>query len=186
MRLNIINLPERIDRRISADHQMQEQGITDYEYWDGIKDPFMSFRGICKAHKQIVSHAKQNGLSSVCIAEDDIIFTAPNAWSYFLDNTPEDFDIYLGMIYQGTLVNNRVADFWCGMTLYMVHERFYDRFLSIRETNNIDRELSKMRGSFRFMVCDPFVCEQMDGYSDNKKKEATYGHLLEGRRVLGR
>jgi hypothetical protein len=110
--LNIINLPQRSDRRVSILRELQQQGITDFRIWDGIPDPVNPPAGISQAHKQIVHHARENKWPSVTIAEDDIQFTAPGAFEYYCEQRPEEYDIYLGVISWGKrAANNRVVNF---------------------------------------------------------------------------
>lgn len=165
----------------SLQKEIEVQGL-EVKYWPAIQDPLnRSFVGIGEAHKQIVRYAKENKLPSICIAEDDLYFFAPGAWDHFLKNIPQDFDIYLGVIFHGLKEDNTTDDF-CGMTLYVVHERFYDTFLSLPEVNHIDRSLA---GKGRFVVCDPMVCSQKGGYSFNKRRRDTYERYLVGKRLFG-
>lgn len=74
--------------------------------------------------------------------------------------------MYLGGIYYGRIKDdNSVSDF-AGTMLYKIHQKFYDTFLSINEEIDIDRALA---GKGRFIVCNPFVAIQHEGFSDNKK-----------------
>ena len=182
MTINVIHLPERTDRfrQMIKEFNTQE---ADYRIWNGIIDPMFPFKGICQAHKQIVRSAQRMGLKRVCIAEDDILFTDKNSYKYFLSQIPEDYDIFFGMIYEGRTEDGVIKGYWCGMTMYVVHERFYDRFLAIKEHDNIDRRLSIQEPTAKFIVCEPMVCYQSDGWSDNKKEDATYWHLLKGKEL---
>src|SRR5574338_29290 len=118
----------------------------------------------------------------VLIAEDDFKLLGAGAYQYFLNNVPDDYDIYLGGIMDGSIdENNIVTDFFCGLTLYMVHERFYDKFLSIHKFGNLDRLLA---GMGKFVVCNPMVVSQHGGYSDNKKQIVqSYDQKLIGRNL---
>jgi hypothetical protein len=182
MIVNIIHLPEREDRLELLQKEIDAQGLT-VVYWPGVKDPLNRvFVGISQAHKQIVRDAKAKKLPMVCIAEDDLYFFAPGAWQYFLDNIPTDFDIYLGVVFHGLNEDNTTDD-WCGMGLYIVNERFYDTFLAANEVNHLDRALAR-KG--RFVVCDPMICSQRAGFSDNKKHWDSYDRYLVGKRLFGR
>lgn len=96
MELNIIHLPSRLDRLQLLENQLDEQKVRDYKIWPGILDNDNPKRGIAKAHKQIIRWAKDQGLDSIIIAEDDLKFTAPGAFAFFIENEPTNFDIYLG------------------------------------------------------------------------------------------
>lgn len=168
------------------ENQSKEQGF-EYERWQGIVVDQMPFFGISVSHKAIVLDAKQKGLPMVCIAEDDCVFSSPGAWEYYLKSIPENFDLYFGLVYEGNIKDNKVLTgvlTGC-LTLYIVHERFYDVFLSMKSMNNLDRELGKYAGDFDYKVCNPMVCFQSNGFSDHKKSEATYDHLLVGRTLFG-
>ena len=182
MELQIIHNYARIDRAILLQKEMLDQGIS-WRVWPAIMNPTVSFVGVCQAHKQIVRWANQEGLKEVCIGEDDLHFFAPGAWDFFLQNKPEDFDLYLGGVFYGHLDEENVVKDWCGMTLYIVNERFYDTFLGLNEWNNLDRELA-FKG--RYVVCNPFVVTQHGGYSDNKKyARESYDEYLQGRKLFG-
>jgi hypothetical protein len=175
--LHIIHLDRRTDRLQKLTAQLKEQNIYAC-LWPGIIDPVNSRKGIARAHQQIVAFAKQEKLSQIIIAEDDIQFTSVGAFDYFINNRPAQFDLYLASIYYGKIsADNTVNDF-AGLTLYSIHENFYDQFLAIDTTIDIDRALA---GKGKFVVCNPFVAIQHNGYSDNKKMVCNYDTLLEGR-----
>ena len=113
----------------------------------------------------------------------------PTAWQYFLDNIPEDCDIFLGMWYACDLVEgNRIMDAFSGMTLYLIRERFYDFFLGLPESIHIDRELGKHANQFKILFADQIVCEQDGSYSSNVKTTvglAGYRSFLKGRKIFG-
>lgn len=172
MIVNVINLPSREDRKLSALQQSLEQGF-EIKWWPGIIE-YPPAMGISKAHKQIIQHAKDNKLKEVCVMEDDCIFTAPGAFDYFLSNKPSDFDIYFAMIYSGQIEEDRIINGFSGMTLYIVNERFYDYFLSAPDNDHIDRWLGNSAFEKRYMICNLYTCFQLGGYSDNHRKKVTY------------
>lgn len=176
--LNIINLKSRKDRLELIKQEISEQGITPM-FWDGIIHP-NSRTGICRAHKQIVRFAQMNNFPSTIIAEDDLHFTSPNGWNYFLSQIPESYDLFLGGVYSGFIIENKVSKF-SGLTLYSISSRFYDIFLSMPENINIDNALG---GKGEYFVCSPFVCKQHNGFSDNVKKEVNYDNFLKKKKFL--
>jgi len=101
MELQIINLKHRSDRLHLLKQELAIQEITNYKIWEGVLDTQGPKVGIAKAHKQIVKWAKKLNLESIVIAEDDIIFTDIGAYSYFIKQTPKEYDLYLGGIYYG-------------------------------------------------------------------------------------
>lgn len=186
--INIINLSHRKDRSESIIQQSKDIGFA-VRFWEGIATPHAPFIGISESFKKIVRWAKDNRLPYVLVGEDDLKFTHPKAFEYYLQNRPKfhtHYDLYFGMIYEGEIDNNnRLFQGFSGMTLLTVSSRFYDFFLDIRNTNNIDRELGKFAQEKTYLVCPEFVCYQSDGFSDNKKNDATYGHLLKDRKMFG-
>lgn len=161
---------ETESREKNVIEQLNSQGIFYHRWVDAIYDKQIPFRGCCKSHKKAVQFAKDHNLPQITICEDDIIFTKHGAFGTYLKNMPIDFDLYLGGIYNlkgegGTLDNGKVVDYFCGMSLYTVNSRFYDFFLGLNELNNIDRELSKTTNIHKYIVCNPMVVYQKNGYS---------------------
>lgn len=189
--LNIIHLPHRIDREELFMRELSEQGIATYKLWPGITHDQISFVGIGAAHKQIVRNAKTQGFKKVLIAEDDLRFTCKTSFKYFLDNEPPDYDIYLASIYMGKLNDDNTVDDFSGLTLYMVHERYYQRFLDTPILDHIDRAQAEndpenpgvRRPRGKFVVCNPFACIQWTTYSENHKCIMQHNQWLDGRRL---
>jgi len=179
MRLNII-LGKRKERLPKLLEELNKQGVIDYEFWDAIYLPSIK-ASINAAHKQIVEYAMLSGWDEVCIAEDDLVFSSERSWKYFIDNKPEDFDIYLSMVYLGQPDENNIVESFTGMTLYVVHSRFYEKFLSVDSNEHIDRALG---GLGKFVVCNPFVALQRNGFSSNTGKVENYDSLLKNRTFL--
>jgi len=181
--VNCIHDPIRQDRRKLLDHQIATQHLS-VQFWPAIKDKMMSFRGISKAHKQIIRWAKETGQEEVLIMEDDCYFFAPGAFEYFLSQKPASYDIYLGNVFfPPTLPGNRVDDF-CGLSIYFCHSRCYDKILAANEMNHLDRVIGKM--DLEKYVCIPMVCSQIAGYSDNKRHYSSYDKYLVGHKLFGK
>lgn len=167
--LHIIHLPEREDRFAKLQLELDRENITEYKIHSGVKDHF-PFSGIRIAHQNIVREAKYYNLPSITIAEDDIKFLGkPGAYSHYLQNMPptDDFDLYLGGIMNGEIGNDNIVlgGYFTGLTLYTISNKFYDTFLSVNKTGNID---ALLRGMGKFVVCDPMIVSQHGGVSDNK------------------
>lgn len=169
--LHIIHLPRREDRWQSLQQELSIQQINQYRIWPGIIDESFPCRGILRAHQQIVSWANQQGLTEVCIAEDDVQFSSSGAFDYFMSQKPMDFDLYLGGITWGIFENDYTVRDFSGTMLYMVHERFYETILNLREAKDFDR---MMAGLGRFVVCNPMVSCQHDGFSDNAQRQLDF------------
>lgn len=151
---------------------------------DGVIDK-PTFKGISKAHKKVVQYAKDNKLPMIVIMEDDCKFTSPNSYKYFLEKLPEDFDMFFGVIYHGDIGDEHrlMNGFSGGLTLYAVHERFYDAYLNVRDNFHLDNCLGELAVNHKFYVCDPFVCYQVGGYSYNHRKVLYYDEYLKGRKL---
>lgn len=178
--VNVIHLPEREDRKERFIEEFARQGVYDYKVWPGVRNIHATFAGISSAHKQIVSHAKRTGLEKILIAEDDLRFTSTDSFKFFLENEPADYDLYLASVYTGFLNEENIVSDFSGMTFYMIHNRFYDKFLSAYPMNHIDREM-KDRG--KFVVCNPFTVIQWTTFSDQRNEMINYSHLLTGRKL---
>lgn len=178
IRLHIIHLdhespgtpPHRKQRYDTLMKELKTQGIENYWIWAGVEDKF-PHTGISRAFKRIVKYAKDNNLEMVAIAEDDIRFSHRDSWKYFLENVPSYFDLYLSSFYSGLITfDNRIEDFR-GMTLLIVHSKFYDKFLDANEETNIDHALV---GLGEYFVCPMWPCTQHPGFSENLQMEVNH------------
>lgn len=183
-RLNIIhlpsddfNFPHRSIREQSFLKQIEEQNITDYKVWDGIYEKHDPKKGICMSHKRIISDAKANNLPYCLIMEDDCVFSAPGAFDYFLSHVPQEYDLFMGLIYHGEIKESRVMNgFSGGITFYLVNEKFYDIILDMPDSAHLDREMGEICFKQKYFVCDPFVCFQMASFSENMRKKMDYSN----------
>lgn len=185
--INIINLETRPERLEGFLKEADFQGFG-VRVWEGEVVKYNAKMGICRSHKRIVQYAKDNNLKWVAIAEDDCRFFGeqPGAWKYFVDNMPEDWDLWLAMYYAcDKIEGNRIMDSFSGMTLFFVNQRFYDVFLSIPDDSHIDRELGKHADQYKFIVCDQVCAEQDGSRSDNTKTTTNYRPFLVGRKIFG-
>lgn len=164
----------RIENALSIARQSKEHGFA-VRFWPGVtgNDVFRC-ENISKAFKQVVMYAKEESLPMVTIGEEDLQFTAPGAWDYYLKNIPEDFHIFSGGIYAGQLQENRIINGYSGHTLITVNETFYDFFLSANESDHLDRFLGNFCFEKKYYVCLPFVVKQNPNYSENHRRKMTY------------
>lgn len=148
-----------------------------FKFWPGVEgEHIYPYVNVMRAHKNVVRFAKDNDLEKVIVGEDDIRFSAKGAWEYYLSSMPDDFDVYLGMIYCGNIPDNRVTTNFAGLQLYTVHKRHYDFFLDAPETMHLDMYLGEWAYKHDYFVCDPFVCYGEPGYSDNTKQMWNHAH----------
>jgi hypothetical protein len=178
LKLNII-CGNRYERKPLLIDELERQGIDDFEFWEGIYLPSVK-ASINAAHRQIVEFAQVAGYKEVMIAEDDFMGTHSNSFKYFLANKPPTFDIYLSQVYLGDIDETKRVEKFTGMTLYIVAEKFYDKFLSVNPEEHIDHALANL-GDYH--VCNPFAFIQRDGYSSNTGKHEKYGSLLANRKL---
>lgn len=179
--INIIHDNTNEERKAFLQKEISEHQL-EVIYWPAIFDAQIPFRGVSRAHKQIIRDAKEKNLPFVVVGEDDLHLTASGAYQYFIEHTPKDFDLYLASVYYGTIGKDYSIKDFAGLTLYICHSRFYDTFLSMKETNHLDRELG---GKGKYVVCHPFTAIQHKGYSILKKKYKDYTRQLTGRRLYG-
>lgn len=150
-----------------------QQGITDYKFWDCIVDKGSVIKSINLSHKMIIKNAKENRLSECCLMEQDVSFTCPTSWEYFLKNKPEKYSLYLWGSYIVPISNNKV----CGLQLYFIDSSFYDAFLSAPDNVHIDTYMDELKGDYHY--CYPFPALQRAGFSANNKAIVDYNKILE-------
>ncbi len=99
-------------------------------------------------------------------------FNAVN-YNYNLSKFSATFRVTFGQL----LPDHTVTDF-AGTHLYTIHQDFYSTFLNQNGEIDIDRAL-KNKG--KFVVCNPMVAIQRNGFSDNRKKVMNYSIYFQGR-----
>ncbi len=172
MDINVIH-DNRLTGRLEAlMNEFKEQNITDYKIWSIVEDEKSVVRSINLSHKRIVAWAKKEGLKEVCIGEDDLCFSAKGGWQHFLDNKPESFDLYLWGSYIVPLSNNCI----CGFQLYVVAEKFYDKFLATPTDTHIDTYFDNVEGDYKY--CYPFSALQKPSWSANNRAISNYNSAL--------
>jgi len=149
-----------------------QQGITSYKFWDCIVDKDSVVKSINLSHKMIVKDAKENNYPFALVAEQDLTFTCPTSWEYFLKNKPEKYSLYLWGSYIVPISNNKV----CGLQLYFIDSSFYDVFLSAPDNVHIDTYMDELKGDYRY--CYPFPALQRPGFSANNKAICDYNKIL--------
>lgn len=182
MTANVIHNPDNVDRFDRLRKELDRQKwVPDIQMWPAV---FLDkpYRGIMEAHKQIVRHAKEGEMPFVWIMEDDIRIPNIYGLEFFVEQRPDDFDIYLGGIYAGGILPNGAVKNFSGLHCYMVHERFYDTFLSVPDNTHLDRAL---RGKGKYVVCQPFAAIQYNGYSENTGQIENYDHWLKKYKIYG-
>jgi hypothetical protein len=149
----------------NAFRQAEEQDAF-VTIWPGFTDRNVA-TAISQSHKQIVRWAMGNHRKEICIMEDDAEFLGAGAFDFFLQNKPASYDIYLGTASNIIKKDGEVVKWFTGMMLYMVHERFYHKFLGVPENVHID---SALRGLGDYYLCPKIVAREKPGYSYNRKQ----------------
>ncbi len=180
----------REERVLSVCQQSKEQGFA-LRFWEGIIDPRGGWAGINLSFRKIVEWAKENNEPRVTIGEDDILFSAPLAWQYYLDNIPDEYDIFSGGVYSAQVENGRIMNGYSGHTLITIKNTFYDEFLRISKealdnSRHLDRNLGMYAFEKNYRIINPFVCSQLEGYSDNHRRETKHASYLESMKLFGR
>lgn len=153
--------------------EFEIQGIHFYRFWNATIDKDSVVKSINASHKKIVQWAKDNNKPYVCIAEQDLTFPAKDGWDYFLKSQPKEFDLYLACTYVPPITNNIV----CGFHLYIVAQKFYDKFLSAPDGEHIDTAMDGLKGDYKF--CYPFAALQRPGFSwNNPHSPVNYNGIL--------
>lgn len=185
-----IILRSREERVLSICQQSKEQNFS-CRFWEGVIDARGGWAGINLSFRKVVEWAKENNLHHVIIGEDDLLFSAPLAWQYYLDNMPDEFDIYSGGIYSGQIENERIVNGWSGNTLITVKGSFFDEFIrlsdeALKNNDHLDRRMGNYAFQKNYRVCIPHVVYQMNGYSDNHRRETSHAAFLETMNLFGR
>lgn len=163
----------------------ESKGIP-FTIWPAVIDGPTIEGSINMSHKQIVGYAKEEGLESIIIAEDDAWFPDDHGYEYFLHKTPKNYDIYLAGTYGPKTpypyLNGIIqAEQIIGLHCYRIHKNYYDTFLATPDEAHID--ISQRDGLF--LACYPFACLQRPGYSSNNKREVNYNTLLKPEDIYG-
>ncbi len=177
--LNIIHNPADTQRMELLCEQLDSQTGVDLSirFWPAIEG------NIAQAHKNIILWAKQTNQQKILIGENDLFFYKSDALKYYLDNEPEDYDLYLGGLYshydtlkvQGNIATVRM---FSGLHLAITSERFYDNFLKADcSCEAIDIAISRYvdKCGAKIKVCYPYACAQAELPSGNIKGQV-YRH----------
>jgi hypothetical protein len=179
-KLNVILDSRRQEKYQPLIDELNRQQITNFELWPCIMYPNV-VQSINASHKMIVQRAKDEGLKECCIGEDDLMFPSENGWNWFLENKPGRYDIYAGCNYLASTPPEKPGlirvDCIVGFHLYMVHEKYYDTFLSTKDDDHID---TAQKGKEMYVVW-PFPALQRPGYSINNSTIVNYNSIFSDR-----
>lgn len=161
----------RLDKLID---ELEKQGIMDAtDIYPCIRLAESVEASINASHKMLVRMAKVAQLEEVCIMEEDVHFPARDGFFHWIEHRPKVFDIYLAGTYGSR--NGDTVQYPIGLHCYLIHSRFYDKFLSIDPTKHIDTALE---GLGVYKVIYPYAAIQRPGFSANKRKDVDYNIIL--------
>lgn len=179
MIVHVIYDERRLEKWEPLMQEFKRQGIKEFTVWKP-EVRKTAVESINATHKAIVRWAKENKVKELAIAEDDLMFCGDDGWQYFLNNKPDNFDVYISGSYlidapekwEPPLVK---VSCWVGNHLIIVHEKYYDRFLSVPDNYHID---TAQGGFGDFYLCFPFAALQRPGFSANSMTQVNYNAQL--------
>lgn len=157
--------------------EMLRQAIS-FMLWEAVRLPDI-VASINASHRLIVEYAKRRQEASCLVMEDDVCFPAPDGFAYFLQRKPVDFDLYVAGTYGGVKAGKPLSN--VGLHCYLIHEKYYNRFLSTDPTAHIDTA----QDGADIHVCYPMAALQRPGWSWNNKSSVNYNTLLKPADVYG-
>ena len=194
-----INLDTRPDRKSFFENQMRMIGINNAKRFNAIKHNIGAI-GCSSSHLELLKYAKQQNMDHILIMEDDIMFTRPKLFVYYLNNfltKHKNFDVLLiagnNMGEYTRLDNFCVKISKCQTTTgYLVKSHYYDRLIQNYEEgiNNlkqniglinkyaIDQHWTRLQLRDIWYLLTPLTVTQKPDYSDIEKKEINYNNLM--------
>lgn len=184
----VIHNIHNTQRKESLIQEMSHQGLKlrkDYVLVQAEMHRGKACTGISRSHKKCIRAAKERNMPYAIIIEDDIMFLHPESlikFQKYRSELPDDWQIYLGGIYDGTPVPisdciATVSDKISGLHMYMVHQEFYDTFLQADEAANLDWWIST-QAKAKMYLAYPMLALQHEFYSDNAKKVLHYNYAI--------
>lgn len=189
-----IHLEHRTDRLPNMRLQL-DKFAGEWNVWPGEINKVGAI-GIGNSIKKLIKYSKDNNYEMVHMFEDDVIFPHENAkerWVEAIENAPEDWDILLGGVYYSSKLKP-INDWWqktedfCALHCTIFRNTSYDHILNHNvqsDNKNIDRYMGKLskEGKLNVYVAWPMVAVQLDGYSDNVKKDTKYSSRLKSFKI---
>jgi hypothetical protein len=171
--------------RLEHIEELLKQGIT---HWTNFPAIYASptYVGIMQAHKNAVKtlfetpQADGSLPDRVCVFEDDILFTSKDSFKKFIDQTPQDFDIYLGgysMQFGMKPLPGGISKLneFAGMHCYILHRKALNRFLALPTGKHIDRSCK---------VLDIYTCYPVIALWQNNKHSYRRGKVTDHSTII--
>ena len=188
--INLDSHPERIDKLVSKFPSLNIHRISAIKANPGIL-------GCGLSHAKTVTMAKNMGLPSILILEDDCIPTAafvhwPKVQNW-LENHKEQWDIFLGgTTYYGLHDKHDSIKPICKIDtsirlyktnaltahFYYIHSNAYDAFLEWEQNKDIAIDWWPNKKNMKVVSSIPFLAIQDSHYSDIMKREENYDELF--------
>jgi len=182
----VINLKRRIDRWTAIQAAFKDTGVMLHRV-DAVEHPNGSY-GCSMSHLKIVQMAKDKGLSSVLILEDDCLpgDKFADRWSRikkWLDTHPDEWEIFNG---GGSVVGDcklykcpesdicffKTSTMWHAHFIY-IPQRMYDKVLEYpdKDTGNITVLIDAwLNQHFNTLSTYPFLGKTQNGFSNIEKR----------------
>lgn len=182
----IINLPERTDRLRSINSELKWLFFDEsYTLVDGVRST-KAKDGIAMSHLSCIKSASEMFAPYCIIIEDDCVFQAKEKTREYvykaLENLPDDWDLLLAGVYESKR-SQPFNEYWfktnefCGLHFYIVKNTAYEKILSFDSDSHIDRWMARDSG-LNCYVSKKFFATQLNGFSDNVKKDVDYSDKL--------
>lgn len=191
----LINLDRRPERLIAACNELAAHGITDLLRYPAIDGKEIKYKGRLNAgqigctlsHLGIIKYAKEQGMESIFIFEDDV--TIADDFNAVMTSALAELPEHWDMIYAGG--NNLkgtqpYSDHLVRLTgtltthAYAVHSRFYDTIINTIEANFnevIDVFYFLLHPTCQAFCTSPKIAFQKPGFSDLEGREVDYSVL---------
>jgi glycosyl transferase family 25 len=190
-----INLDRRTDRLAEITGEFEKMGIK-----GAIRFPAISHEhggiGCTKSHLAVIKMAKENGWHNVLIFEDDFMFIVDKPTfhsslnTFFQDKIPYDVLMLAYNLRRFQIINRHVGYARRSLTAsgYIVHNRMYDRLISLWEENITKFEAEphnklymndvswfKLQETSEWLYLRDRIGIQRPSYSDIENRVVAYG-----------
>jgi GR25 family glycosyltransferase involved in LPS biosynthesis len=180
-RVVVINLDRRPDRLSKITKQLDGLGIA-FDRFSAVEDG-NAIESCKKSHQAVLSKAREDGLGSILILEDDALF-GDNFLSEFekmRGELPDNWDmLYLG----GTIMNKELYSDrlirsirTLSLHAYAVNSKAFDILIK-DSTGHIDWTYAFLHTQIKAYVCSPALIKTYPSYSDIRLKDVDDTHIF--------
>lgn len=187
MKLHIINLQERTDRKYHMEQQVKKFNI-EHEFIQAIRGNHSHGPGL--SHCKCVNHADENDMDMILVCEDDVLLKENTMMRLknLLKKLPEDWDMFIGGasgLDNCTRLNSllfKVGDF-SGLHFVVYRRKCYSKVLNwmtskrsrvfrrLARPQHIDRYLGNLSKKGKLNIYAPFffLVDTINSYSDVRR-----------------